>query len=134
MSPQVRRLAAKYEDILIDVGGRDTASQRAALAVADLVVIPFAPTSVDLWTVDTVIALLKEARAFNPDLRASAIPTKAFPRGSANAEAAELLRESPEHWTYFGTPIGTRKAFSNAFGGAIRSRSISRRMPKPSRK
>jgi len=114
---QVRRLAPKYADIVIDVGGRDTASQRAALAVADLVVIPFAPTSVDLWTVDTVIALLKEARAFNPGLRASAVLNKAFPRGSDNAEAAALLRESPEQWTYLATPIGTRKAFSNAFGG-----------------
>jgi chromosome partitioning protein len=60
---QVRRMAAKYADIIIDVGGRDTASQRAGLAVADTLVIPFAPTSVDLWTVDTVVVLLKDARA-----------------------------------------------------------------------
>jgi chromosome partitioning protein len=114
---QVRRMAAKYADIVIDVGGRDTASQRAALAVADLLLIPFAPTSVDLWTVDMVITLLKEARVFNPTLRASAILNKAFPRGSDNREAAELLREYAQHWTYLHTPIGTRKAFSNAFGG-----------------
>jgi chromosome partitioning protein len=114
---QVRRLAAKYEDILIDVGGRDTASQRAALAVANTLVIPFAPTSVDLWTVDTVIALLKEARAFNRGLRAYAVLNKAFARGSDNREAAEMLREYPAHWDYLDTPIGTRKAFSNAFGG-----------------
>jgi chromosome partitioning protein len=114
---QVRRMAGKYADIFIDVGGRDTASQRAALAVADVLLIPFAPTSVDLWTVDTVIALLKEARAFNPDLRASAIVNKAFPRGSDNRDAADLLREYPEYWTYLDAPLGTRKAFSNAFGG-----------------
>jgi chromosome partitioning protein len=114
---QVRRMAAKYVDILIDVGGRDTASQRAALAVADMLIIPFAPTSVDLWTVDTVIALLKDARAFNRGLQAYAIINKAFPRGSDNRDAAEMLREYPEHWTYLETPIGTRKAFSNAFGG-----------------
>src|SRR5262245_57943192 len=59
---QVRRMAGKYADIVIDVGGRDTASQRAALAVADVLLVPFAPTSVDLWTVDAVLALLKEAR------------------------------------------------------------------------
>jgi chromosome partitioning protein len=114
---QVRRMAAKYVDIMIDVGGRDTASQRAALAVADVLVIPFAPTSVDLWTVDTVMALLKEARAFNRQLRAYAIINKAFARGSDNADAADMLREYVEHWTYLETPIGTRKAFSNAFGG-----------------
>jgi chromosome partitioning protein len=116
VAAQVRRMASKYADILIDVGGRDAASQRAALVVADTLVIPFAPTSVDLWTVDTVILLLKEARAFNPGLRAYAMINKAFPRGSDNRDAAEMLREYPEHWTYLETPIGTRKAFSNAFG------------------
>jgi chromosome partitioning protein len=114
---QVRRMTGKYADIVIDVGGRDTASQRAALAVADLLLIPFAPTSVDLWTVTTVIGLLRDARTFNPPLRAYAILNKAFPRGSDNTEAADILREYAEHWTYLYTPIGTRKAFSNAFGG-----------------
>jgi chromosome partitioning protein len=117
VATQVRRMTAKYADIIIDVGGRDTASQRAALAVADTLVIPFAPTSVDLWTVDTVVALLKDAREFNRRLRAYAIINKAFPRGSDNRDAADMLREYPEHWSYLETPIGTRKAFSNAFGG-----------------
>src|SRR3954451_2550936 len=34
---QVRQLATKYSDIVIDVGGRDTGSLRAALTVADVV-------------------------------------------------------------------------------------------------
>jgi chromosome partitioning protein len=114
---QARRMTGKYADILIDVGGRDTASQRAALAVADLLVIPFAPTSVDLWTIDTVVALLNDAKAFNRDLHAYAIINKAFARGSDNTDAADMLLEYSEHWTYLDTPIGTRKAFSNAFGG-----------------
>jgi chromosome partitioning protein len=114
---QVRHLTDKYADILIDVGGRDTASQRAALAVAHVLLVPFAPTSVDLWTVETVAKLLQEARVFNPALRAYAVLNKAFPRGSDNADAAALLQESPEVWTYLDAPLGTRKAFSNAFGG-----------------
>jgi chromosome partitioning protein len=114
---QVRRMAAKYADIVIDVGGRDTASQRAALAVADVLLVPFAPTSVDLWTVDAVLVLLQEARAFNRALRAYAVINKAFARGSDNRDAAEMLREYPAQWTYLDAPIGTRKAFSNAFGG-----------------
>src|SRR5262249_16835415 len=114
---QVRRMVQKYGDIVIDVGGRDTASQRAALAVADRLLIPFPPTSVDLWTADTVVALLKEAQSFNPTLRAYAMINKAFPRGFDNAETAALLQEYPNHWTYVDTPIGNRKAFSNAFGG-----------------
>ncbi len=113
---QVRRMSPKYGDIIIDVGGRDTASQRAALAVADRLLIPFSPTSVDLWTADTVVVLLKEARMFNPHLQASAIINKAFSRGSDNAEAAAILQEYPDYWIYLETLIGNRKAFSNAFG------------------
>jgi chromosome partitioning protein len=50
-------------------------------------------------------------------LRAYAIINKAFARGSDNRDAADMLREYPEHWTYIEAPIGTRKALSNAFGG-----------------
>jgi chromosome partitioning protein len=114
---QVRRMSPKYGDIIIDVGGRDTASQRAALAVADRLLIPFSPTSVDLWTADTVVVLLKEARMFNPHLNAYAILNKAFSRGADNAEAAAILQEYPDYWMYLETLIGNRKAFSNAFGG-----------------
>jgi hypothetical protein len=38
---QVRSLAEKYPKIIIDVGGRDTGSLRAALTVADAILIPF---------------------------------------------------------------------------------------------
>ena len=62
------------------------------------------------------MALLKEARPFNSHLRAYSIINKAFPRGSDNTEAAAMLREYPDDWTYLDTRIGNRKAFSNAFG------------------
>lgn len=113
---QVRSLAPKYDDIIIDVGGRDTASQRAALTVAETLLMPFSPTSVDLWTDDNVIALLKEARPFNPDMRVYAFINKAFSSGSDNDDAATILQEHPDYWQYLDTPIGNRKAFSSAFG------------------
>src|SRR5947209_1134737 len=37
----ILRLAPKYQDIIIDAGGRDTTSLRAALTVADTALIPF---------------------------------------------------------------------------------------------
>jgi chromosome partitioning protein len=113
---QVKKMAGKYDDIIIDVGGRDTASQRAALAVAETLLIPFSPTSVDLWTADNVVALLKDAKPFNPNIRAYAVLNKAFSRGNDNIDAASILREYPDHWSYLADAIGNRKAFSNAFG------------------
>ena len=49
---QVRQLAPKYDDIIIDVGGRDTGSLRAALTVADTLLIPVQPRSFDVWALD----------------------------------------------------------------------------------
>src|SRR5258708_1596324 len=42
---EVLRLATKYDDIVIDTGGRDTTSQRAAMTVSDIYFLPFVPRS-----------------------------------------------------------------------------------------
>ena len=119
VATQAKRLAPKYDDIVIDVGGRDTTSQRAALAVANIFLIPFPPRSVDLWTSDKVTQLIDEARPFNTGLRVCAVINKGFSRGKDNEEAAKMLREQADHWHYLDTPIGDRKAFSNAFGDGL---------------
>jgi chromosome partitioning protein len=49
---QVRQLATKYDDIIIDVGGRDTGSLRAALTVVQTLLIPVQPRSFDIWAVE----------------------------------------------------------------------------------
>lgn len=110
---EVRRLAPKYQEIIIDTGGRDTVSQRAALAVCDTYLVPFAPRSFDVWTLDKVAALVEEARAINPDFRALAFINRADAQGKENAEAAALLSKTPAI-ELIPTPIGNRKAFANA--------------------
>ena len=40
---QVRQLAPKYGEIIIDPGARDTGSFRAALTVSDLLLVPIQP-------------------------------------------------------------------------------------------
>jgi len=110
---QTLRLAGKYQDIVIDTGGRDTTSQRAALTVADLLLVPFVPRSFDIWTLEKVAALVGEMQPANPRLKAYAFLNRADPRGPDNEEAMSFLRESPA-LTFIHTPIGTRKAFANA--------------------
>lgn len=110
---EVKRLAPKYDEIVIDAGGRDTISQRAALAIANVYLVPFAPRSFDVWTLDKVETLVEEARAVNPELRAFAFINKADPRGTDNGEAAELVKTKPG-LTFIPTPLGNRKAYANA--------------------
>lgn len=110
---EILRLAEKYQDIIIDTGGRDTASQRAALTVADVLLVPFVPRSFDVWTLEKVSALVDEMRATNPKLKAFTFLNRADPRGQDNDDAGEALRDC-KGLQFIDTPLGTRKAFSNA--------------------
>jgi chromosome partitioning protein len=107
------RLESKYSDIVIDTGGRDTTSQRAALAVADALLIPFVPRSFDVWTLEKVSQVVGEMRAANPELKALAFLNRADPRGADNEDAAAEIRSTPG-LEYIDCPIGNRKAFANA--------------------
>lgn len=110
---ELRRLASKFEDVVIDTGGRDTTSQRAALTVADLYLVPFNPRSFDVWTLEKVTRLIQEIQTVNPDLRSYAFLNRADPRGSDNDEAADALRDT-EVLQFIDAPLGNRKAYANA--------------------
>jgi chromosome partitioning protein len=126
---QMRPLAEKYDEIIIDVGGRDTGSLRAALTAADVILIPFQPRSVDLWAAGHIGALVAEARHVNPGLLALAVLNVADPQGPDNADAAAALSaiEGIEPLPFV---VGRRKAFPNAFSGGLSVLEQERRDPK----
>ena len=115
---QVRQLAPKYADIVIDVGGRDTGSLRAALTVADVVLIPVKPRSFDIWGVDQTADLIKEAREVNDQLRAFAVLNEADAQGKDNAAAIEALAEI-EGIEIAPVLVVRRKAFPNAAASGL---------------
>ena len=109
---------SKYSDIVIDVGGRDTGSLRAALTVADVVLIPVKPRSFDLWGVDQTADLVREAREINEKLRAIAVLNEADPQGKDNQAATDALREVPGI-ELAPVLIVRRKAFPNAAAAGL---------------
>lgn len=110
---EILRLINKYDDIVIDAGGRDTTGQRAALSVANLYVVPFLPGSFDVWTLEKVGQLVEEARAFNEHLQAVCMINRADPSGQDNLEAAAIAAETPS-LRFLNTPLGNRKSFRTA--------------------
>ena len=110
---EVLKLEPKYDDIVIDTGGRDTASQRAALTIANVFLLPFIPRSFDIWTLEKVTALIEEIQPINPELEILAFLNRSDPRGSDNLGASELLGESGA-FTFVDAGLGNRKAFANA--------------------
>jgi chromosome partitioning protein len=110
---EILRLAAKYDDIVIDTGGRDTTSQRAAMTVSDIYLVPFVPRSFDVWTLERVANLIQEMRPANPALRAFAFLNRADAGGNDNADAADYLKDT-QFIQFIDMPLGGRKAFANA--------------------
>jgi chromosome partitioning protein len=110
---EILKLKDKYDDIVIDTGGRDTTSQRAAMTVSDVYIAPFIPRSFDMWTLEKVVRLIDEMRLVNPQLKAYAVLNKTDARGSDNVEAKDFLNES-QSITLVEANLGHRKSFANA--------------------
>lgn len=110
---QGRQLGRRYPYVIIDVGGRDSSSLRAALTISDLVLVPTAPRTFDLWGVDQTADLIREAREINDNLRAIAVLNGADFAGKDNDDATALLREQKDI-EVAPCRIGRRKAFPNA--------------------
>lgn len=115
---QVQLQAGGFDHVLIDAGGRDSTAFRAALALSDLVLIPFQPRSVDVWALDGMNDLVGEVRALGRDLKAWAFLSMADIQGQDNREAAEAL-SSFDQITFHPYPLRRRKAFSNAIGEGL---------------
>ena len=117
---QVQQQREKYDDIIIDAGGRDSTALRAALILSDVLLVPFQPRSYDVWALEDIAALIEEARAVRDGLRASAVLTCADPGevSAATLGAEEAVAQVPQ-LELLNTPIRRRKSFSNAAGQGL---------------
>lgn len=110
---EAQKLSKNYDDIIIDCGGRDTASLRAALTVSDILLVPFQPKSFDIWTAKKVSDLVEEAMALNERLRSYVFINCGGTRGSDNDDAQSILSKIPA-FSLLPVTIALRKSFSNA--------------------
>ena len=117
---QVQQQGCKFDDIIIDAGGRDSTALRAALVLSDVLLVPFQPRSVDVWALGDIASLVDEARSVRDGLRAYAILNCADPGTAStdNTDAAAALAEFPQ-LAHLDAPVRRRKAFANAVGQGL---------------
>jgi chromosome partitioning protein len=116
---QVRLQIPRYQDVLIDAGGRDSSALRAALFLTDVLLVPFLPRSVDVWALADIAALVDDARGVRDGLTALAVLNAADPGDNRdNLEAIEALADFPQ-LALLDAPIRRRKAFANATGQGL---------------
>lgn len=113
---QVRLQASRYQDVVIDAGGHDSTTLRAALLLSDAVLVPFLPRTVDVLAIGDMAALIEEARGVRDGLLAMAVLNIADPGVSSdNTDAVAALADFPQ-LIGLKTAITRRKAFPNAAG------------------
>jgi chromosome partitioning protein len=112
----VQDLRTRYQDIVIDAGGRDSEELRSAMVLADKLYSPAKASQSDLWTIDHLAKLVELARGFNPRLEArvmiSMAPTN--PRINEERDAAEMLAEFSERLMLSRCITRERKAYRDA--------------------
>ena len=70
LAAQVRDLAGRYDEIIIDAGGRDSMELRYGLGVCDRAYIPLQPFQFDIWTLRQMNDLVEMASGINESLEA----------------------------------------------------------------
>lgn len=115
---QIDKVAAKYEDLIVDVGGMDSTTQRSALSVADLLLIPVQPRSADLWALEEICDVIIDILTINPKLKSAAFINRAFSQGNDNKDAMEVI-DRTDNIDLIPIKIGDRKAFSNSFSEGL---------------
>lgn len=114
---QVLQQAGNYDFVVIDVGGRDSSTLRAALTICDLALVPFLPRTFDVWALDDLQAVLKEIRGMR-DVRVAAFLNAADTQGSDNQDAADIVAQLPGV-ELLPAVVVDRKAFAHASGGGL---------------
>lgn len=92
---ELDELRTKFEAIIIDAGGRDSAELRSSMLGADKLYVPIRPSQFDVWTVEKINQMVDEAQGFNEGLRAFAFLNLATANPKVNeiAEAQDYIKE-----------------------------------------
>lgn len=131
---QVLRQREKYDDIIIDAGGRDSTALRHAMMIADAMLVPIAPGDFELDALyDELIPLIDDIQAQRGDnpLPVYAYLNMAEPnRLSADNLATRRAIESCPQLRLLDLNIVDRKAIASASARGLAVREMKPRDPK----
>jgi len=114
LASQVRDLAKRYDEIVIDAGGRDSIELRYALGVCDRAYIPVQPFQFDIWTLRQMDELVEMAQGLNENLQAFIVLNRVStnPAVREDQETREFFKEEEfQHLALLDTILRDRIAF-----------------------
>jgi chromosome partitioning protein len=120
LSAEVRDLSRRYQDIIIDAGGRDSVELRSSMVVACKVYIPIQPSQFDIWTLNQMDGLVETAKGFNASLQARVIISRSSTNPSVHEsdDAVEILNDF-SNLNLANTGVKDRIAYRKAASGGL---------------
>lgn len=114
---QLAVAARRYDHVVVDVGGAASTELEYALELADVLLSPFIPSSVDLRTARAIDAIVARVREKNPALRALAFLNKTPARPQTDEEVLEARDElaAYQSLSVCAAACVMRKPFRRAF-------------------
>lgn len=121
---ELKKLDSQFDDVVVDAGG-DSVELRSAMLAATHVCIPIRASQIDVWTLEQMDDLVREASKLNPGLRASVVINAAPARGDEAENALTVARQF-DNLTVLDTVIHERSVYRQA---AMTGRAISEISP-----
>lgn len=122
LARELQDLAERYDDVIVDAGGRDSTELRAALVAADQLHIPVQASQFDVWTLARMDELVDQAGSINDRLRAYVVINRASPNPVVREadDVTDVLDEF-EHLGFQDVVLRDRIAYRRAasFGLAV---------------
>lgn len=124
---EILALKGKFDDIIIDAGGRDSMELRTSLLVADKVYFPLRASQFDLWTLAKINNHVRDVRYINESLKAFVLINQASSNPSVKESSeATLFLDEFEELNIIECTISDRIAFRKA---AIRGLCVKELVP-----
>ena len=117
---QLRSQKKLYDEIIIDIGAKDSAALRAALLESDVLLIPTMPRAYEMYAMADLIGIIKEAKELGAHFITKIYINCADSQGTANDEAEDFIK-SCEDIEFVPINVKRRKSFAmaSAFGLSV---------------
>jgi chromosome partitioning protein len=117
---ELRKLAVKFDDIIVDVGRGDSSTLRSVLLVADVLVIPFLERQYDTWSLEYMNTLIEEVKKLNEKIRVVSFLNKVDEKNKIDLSNHNTINMSEfGNITFSNISIGYRVAFRRSVADGL---------------
>lgn len=109
-----KQLAAGFDNVVVDAGGRDSVGLRSALILAQRAVIPVGASNLDAAAMTDLLEVVELSKDYNPELDVRVLLCRVDPRTRDAGEMLEFLHE--QKLSVLNTRVCERVAFRRAIG------------------